>query len=82
VQLPGSPGASSSAPHVFASSSTATTTPSVVTLQPASPSGGIPGDANDPGDFYGFGAAIVAIALAIFVTRLAFRRHRPHRGAR
>jgi hypothetical protein len=69
LHLPGSPGAPGAARHT-----TSTTTPSVVTLQPASPSGGIPGDANDPGDFYGFGAAIVGIALAILVTRLLFRR--------
>jgi hypothetical protein len=61
------------ADHVTAAGSTATTNPSTVTLQPASPSGGIPGDANDPGDFYGFGAAIIAIALAIFVIRVLFR---------
>jgi hypothetical protein len=65
-------------------STSSTTTPSVVTLQPASPSGGIPGDANDPADFYGSIAAVLLIVVIIFVTRWLFRsgpsrRRRPHR---
>lgn len=57
-----------------ASHATTTTNPTAITLQPASPAGGIPGDANDPADFYGFGAALIGIALAVFVIRWFFRR--------
>jgi hypothetical protein len=61
---------------------TATTTPSVVTLQPASPSGGIPGDASDPADFWGIGVAIVGIVIAILLVRFIFRHNGTSRGER
>jgi hypothetical protein len=61
---------------------TVTTAPSVVTLQPASPSGGIPGDASDPADFWGIGAAIVGIVLAILLVRMIFRHNGTSRGER
>jgi hypothetical protein len=43
----------------------------------------IPGSQSDPADFYGIVLVVVAIALAIVVTRLIFRRRGPeHEQAR
>jgi hypothetical protein len=54
-----------------------------VTLQPASPGGGIPGDASDGADFYGLGAALVGIVLVIVLARLVLRGQRsPGRQSR
>ena len=46
---------------------------SFVTLQPADPSGHIPGDADDGADFWGLGAALLGIVLIIVLARLLLR---------
>lgn len=54
-----------------------------VTLQPPSPSGGIPGDATDPMDFFGILIAIAVVLVVVFAVRLAFRgRGRVHEDRR
>jgi hypothetical protein len=52
-----------------------------VTLQPADPSGHIPGDADDGADFWGLGVALIAIVVVIVAVRLIAGR-RPDRQSR
>jgi len=48
-----------------------------VTLEPAGPAGHIPGETDDASDFYGLGAAVIAIVLVIVLARLVVGKDRP-----
>jgi hypothetical protein len=65
---------------VLSSPTTSTTLPStarggspVVTLEPTGGHGEIPGDASDPGDFYGIVVALAVIVVVVVAVRLIFR---------
>jgi hypothetical protein len=71
---------------VMASASAPTTVPAPTTTAPGSvvtifggpnATANIPGPHNDGADFYGIGAALAAIVVAIVITRLVFRRSAP-----